>query len=540
MPAQMRALIDRILEWWNKFSTRQKTMIITGVVAVVLTVVIMTVVLTRPKYVHLYHAQNATESSQVDEILTEAGLDYTVSGDGMTFMINKNQESRANIALNAGNIRAESWSINDVTSGGFSTTESDKQRQWVAYLEKKLAGGFIETFSAINSARVELHIPDQDGTLLSRNEESGASIVLELKNEDEFTEDNAAYLARAVATAIGNPTTDNIVIMDTRARLLFAGGSDGASGTGGVTTQLSYKSKMEQSVRSQVRNVVIATGMFTKVEVGLNLDIDFSDAKVVEHLFFAPEGQTQGVLAHQDNYEATNTAGVAGVPGTDTNDETTTYVMQDNQNSRSTVEENSYDYLPNERITESTRWGAVDMGNSTISVTATNYRVINQSDYSAADNGGLSWSEYKAANALPTPQTDEDVIAQVRQLVANATGIAPENVALALYDENYFVDSTGLPVSVTDILQIVLIIVILALLAFVILRSMRTAREEDEEGVQELSVESLLESQPLDSDLENIEMDAGSETKRLIEKFIDENPEAAASLLRNWLNEGYM
>ena len=35
-------------------------------------------------------------------------------------------------------------------------------------------------------------------------------------------------------------------------------------------------------------------------------------------------------------------------------------------------------------------------------------------------------------------------------------------------------------------------------------------------------------------------MDSGSETKRLIEKFIDENPEAAAALLRNWLNEGYM
>ena len=28
-----------------------------------------------------------------------------------------------------------------------------------------------------------------------------------------------------------------------------------------------------------------------------------------------------------------------------------------------------------------------------------------------------------------------------------------------------------------------------------------------------------------------------SETRLLIEKFVEENPEAAASLLRNWLNE---
>ena len=32
---------------------------------------------------------------------------------------------------------------------------------------------------------------------------------------------------------------------------------------------------------------------------------------------------------------------------------------------------------------------------------------------------------------------------------------------------------------------------------------------------------------------------AMAETRRLIERFVDENPEAAASLLRNWLNEDW-
>ena len=61
---------------------------------------------------------------------------------------------------------------------------------------------------------------------------------------------------------------------------------------------------------------------------------------------------------------------------------------------------------------------------------------------------------------------------------------------------------------------------------------------EEEPEVEELSVEELLESQP-EEVLEDIEMDQGSETKRLIEKFVEENPEAAAVLLRNWLNEDY-
>ena len=51
-------------------------------------------------------------------------------------------------------------------------------------------------------------------------------------------------------------------------------------------------------------------------------------------------------------------------------------------------------------------------------------------------------------------------------------------------------------------------------------------------------MEDLLQSQP-ETELENINTEQMSETRRLIERFVDENPEAAASLLRNWLNEDW-
>ena len=80
------------------------------------------------------------------------------------------------------------------------------------------------------------------------------------------------------------------------------------------------------------------------------------------------------------------------------------------------------------------------------------------------------------------------------------------------------------------------IALILALLAFVVIRSMRAKKEATEE--EELSVESMLQSTPEDT-LEDIDIETKSETRKLIEKFVDENPEAAANLLRNWLNEDW-
>ena len=39
--------------------------------------------------------------------------------------------------------------------------------------------------------------------------------------------------------------------------------------------------------------------------------------------------------------------------------------------------------------------------------------------------------------------------------------------------------------------------------------------------------------------VDDIDMQEKSETRRAIEKFVDENPEAVALLLRNWLNDGW-
>ena len=97
--------------------------------------------------------------------------------------------------------------------------------------------------------------------------------------------------------------------------------------------------------------------------------------------------------------------------------------------------------------------------------------------------------------------------------------------------------SAGSGRDLTDYLQIALAVLIFAMLAFVVFRSLRS-NEEAEEVEQELSVESLLGSTQED-DLEDIGFSEKSEARILIEKFVDEKPDAVAALLRNWLNDDW-
>ncbi len=537
MAERLRALWQKILDWWNQFTARQKTLIVGAGAVILITIIILVTVLNQPQYVLLVQANSTKEASEIKGLLDDNAINYKMSDDGLEFRILKKDQANANLLLGANDIQSYAYSIDNVTESSFSTTESDKQKKYVLYLESRLEQDFMAKFDAIKSANIDLHIPDNDGTLIGNQEESSAWILLELEDGFDFTEDNAAFLAKAVAAALGNKSTDNIVILDTQGNMLFSGSEDTDSPRI-ASTQLTIKSKAEQIVKNEVKKVLLGTKLYDNIEVASNLVFDFSNEETVEHNYTPAQDQTQGVLSHESLYSAENVNGVSGIPGTDTNaDDETTYVTQDDTNSSSSITEEERDYLPNEKITTTTNIpGSIKYDESSISVTAINYVVLKEENYDSAANDNMTWNEYKVANTEPTVMTvPEDMI----NVVSKATGIAVENVAMAAYTQYVFFDASGSKISITDILQIITILVILGLLAFIVIRSMWTKKVvEEEPEPEELSVEQLLESQP-EEVLEDIAMDTGSETKRLIEKFVDENPEAAATLLRNWLNEDY-
>ena len=527
---KLKELGNRILEWWNRFTAKQKTLIVGVVALLIIAIVVIVSVLTKPKYVLLRECETTKEASEVTALLDAEGYKYEITTDGLTVSILTEQLGQANILLGANNIQPAGYGIDNVTDGSFSTTESDKQKKYVKYMEEQLANDFLSMFTAIKRARVKLNIPQDDGTLIAKEEESSAWVQLELK--DEFSQENAAYLARAIATALGNKTTNNIVILDTEGNMLFTG-DENYSASGLANAQLSVKGEAEKNLINNVRRVILGTNEFDNVEVSPNLVLDFATEKRTTHTYTPAEGQTQGVLSHEDIFNSENVSGVGGVPGTDSNDDDTTYVMEDNNRSQSTQSEESRDYLPNEEITtKETPAGVINYGASSLAASLIRYNVIREEDAKAQGLlDGISWEEYKLNNAERTRiELDESFLT----VVSNATGIAENKITLIAYSENLFFDAEGSAITATDVIQILLIILILALLAFVVLRSMRTEKHEEEE--EELSVETLLQS---NVQLEEISSENESEEKRLVIKFVEENPEAAANLLRNWLNEDW-
>lgn len=532
MPEKMKEIGNKILEWWKKFSTKQKTLMISLTAIVMIALIILAIVMSRPEKTTLITCEDTAQAAKVQELLEGEGIESTVSRDGLSFTIDVKDEAAANMLLGANAIRATEPSIDDVVSGGFSTTEADKEKRYKQYREERYAY-FLETLDNVEEASVSLDIPANDGTIISQEQDTYVAVKLNLSGT--MTEEQAAGIAQYLATSVGNDDTNSVHIIDTKGNVLFSG-VDSSTAVGLTSTQLSYQTKAENKVKAEIKDILMNSGVYNSVEVGLHLKLDFDQVKETDHDFYVHEGQDQGYKTSESEYESVAEGGVSGIPGTDSNDDTPTYVMEDGNTTHQEVTDRTTNYSPSEKITETSKGiGGMVPEESSITVVATNY--VTYSEDVLRANGTLdnmTFGEFRAQNDQWVKTTADQ---ELYDMVANATGISADNISIVTYDVPDFIPSEESGRTWTDYMQIALAVLIFALLGYVVFRS--TRKETEAEMEPELSVEALLETtkEAEQNELEDIGYNEKSETRLLIEKFVDENPEAVASLLRNWLNE---
>ena len=178
MADRVRGLLDKVLAWWNKFTAKQKTILVSATAGAVFLIALIAVMLTRPQYILLAECETTKEASEITALLDANSLKFKISDDALRISILKEQQSDAELLLGANDIQSVGYSIDNVVDGSFTSTEADKQKKYQLYMEKKLENDFLRKFTAIKSASVDLSLPENDGTLNASDEEAFASILL--------------------------------------------------------------------------------------------------------------------------------------------------------------------------------------------------------------------------------------------------------------------------------------------------------------------------------------------------------------------------
>lgn len=532
MQEQLQQILGKVLEWWKKFNNRQRVMLASAVAVVIIALVILAVVMSTPQMTTLYICEDYSEAANIKEILDADGS-ITYEQKDLIFRVDEADEAAACMLLATNDFASEPYSIDNVIDGSFTRTEADKQKLYKEYLEKKFRSHIMALYD-VDDCTVSIDIPEDDGTILSRNESSSAGITLDLKSD--LTTDQAYALALYVATILGNDTTEGIMIMDWDMNLIYSG-ADSESSIGVASTQLSYLQKLESLAKSEISDILVGSKLFANVEVAMNMVVDFSQTVKQNKELGIPTGMTGGAITSQSLYDYESTAGyTGGTPGTDTNDDTT-YVFQDDESSYTVISESDTIFEYDEFLTTITNNGGnVEFDSSSVTVVATKYIKYDEALLRAAGQlDDMTFEEFMATHSDTNVVAGDDMYVQ---MIATATGFPASKITFICYEEPWFVEEADDGRTIADYAQIIIAVLIFVLLGYVVFRS--TRKEETEEMEPELSVETLLEATASNQEpLEDIGYNEKSDVRIMIEKFVDENPEAVAQLLRNWLNEDW-
>jgi len=530
MVEKLKQIPAGLWEQWNKYSGKVKTIIISVVAMVLILLTILVAVMNRINYKEVYVSTTDREASEVSTLLKEEGIDYKLSNDGLTISVDEKKHKDAYVIIYGSDVSKEGLDINDLMNNSLSTTNRDRNLKDHLYIQSEMRKNLLG-MEGIKDARVSYLPVDSSYSILSDKEDYPVSVALTIN--DDFNSNTAKGIASMIAAAVGNKTTDKIKIIDQKGNLIFGGEDDLYSGT--INSEAEYKMKLQNNYNNNIIALMVKLG-YDDVESVFNWSLNMDKVTELYKEVTPAEGQDQGLYKNYYSYDAQNTNGNAeGVPGTDSNDENT-YVMEDGSNSGSTVSTLQIEYITNQKETNIQKEiGAVKPEDSSGSVVATKIVVYTEEELELQGLlAGTTFQEYVLANREKTPLP---VDAEVYKLLSLATGVPETKLQILAFEQPIFVPKVTESRDITFYISILLAVLIIGLLIYVIIKA--TAKDEVTELEPELSVEQLLATTKENQGLDDIEFNEQSETKKMIEKFVDENPEAVAQLLRNWLNDDW-
>lgn len=538
MMDQLIAIKDKILEFWNKYTAKQKTIIVCVACAILIAIVLLAYFMTRPVYTEVA-TLSGEAANTFDTALEGASLNYEKESDNngnTTFRVEQSQYSDAILLMGENQITDDEMTWEKALESDMTTSSDEKQTKATLALQSSIRKGLLN-FDGVEDATVYINRPKDDGTIYAAKEDTSVSVSFKMAGNKEMDAETSEAIAYYLANAVGSAEPDHVVLTDTQGNLLFNGQENAGLG-GTISSTEEYREKLRNNFAKYVRDLMTKAG-YDDVEVSKN-NIVFDMDKVTDLVeeYSVTEGQDQGYLSSSYEYKSTGASSSGGVPGTDSNGDVTDYDIETEGDSSSETILNKYDYLPNKTVRNiEHEIGAVKKDESSIAVVLNRYHVVKEEtleDQGALDD--MTFDEYVDAN---NTRTEQEVPEDLVTLVAAATGIAENNIQIRLFEAPIFEakEESSFGDNVTNYLMVILTVLIAGLLIFVIIKG--TSPVEVTEMEPELSVEDLLATTQEENGLEEIELEDKSDTRIMIEKFVDENPEAVAMLLRNWINEDW-
>ncbi|MBL7033716.1 MAG: flagellar M-ring protein FliF [Candidatus Delongbacteria bacterium] len=220
MPDKIKEQLQALLDRWSKLGSRQKQILLGGIVGGSVIVVLILLWASRPDFGVLYSSLAPDEAGAVVEYLQGENIEYQLTAGGGTIMVPRRQLYEARIQI-AGK---------GIVSGGVKgyelldeqNTLGQSERYQKLAQKRALEGELARTISSLRTVKrayVKIVLPEP--SLFSDKQlESTAAVTLELAGRDYLDRSQIDGITRMVASSVEGLRPADVTVIDTYGNIL--------------------------------------------------------------------------------------------------------------------------------------------------------------------------------------------------------------------------------------------------------------------------------------------------------------------------------
>lgn len=292
---------------------KRKLMAAAGLAALTAILVASVLWSRQPEYRVLFTNLSDKDGGAVIAALSQMNVPYRFAPGGSAIMVPDDRVHDARLSLaSQGLPRGGTVGFELLENQKFGVTQFQERLNFQRGLEGELSRS-IQSLAAVQSARVHLALPVQNGFLREQQKPS-ASVLLALYPGRTLERAQIAGIVHLVASSVPDLAPKRVSIVDQSGTLLSA--SDEAAGPGLDATQLNYVRRIESVLAQRVLDIVEPIVGAGNVRAQVTADVDFTQSESTAEQFRPnQDGATASIRSQQVIESGAREAQAAGVPG---------------------------------------------------------------------------------------------------------------------------------------------------------------------------------------------------------------------------------
>jgi flagellar M-ring protein FliF len=287
-----------------------------GVAALLAIAVAMAMWSSRPAYKVLFSNLSDKDGGAIVAQLQQMNVPYQYSEGGGAIMVPADKVHDARLKLaSAGLPKGSVVGYELMEAQRFGVTQFQERLNFQRGLEGELTRS-IQTLAGVESARVHLALPNQNG-FFREQQKASASVVLSLYPGRTLDKGQVAGIVHLVSSSVPEMSTKAVSVVDQTGALL-SGPTDASDQNGLDAQQLQYARQMESNYTQRVRDLLEPVVGHENLRAQVTADVDFSQTESTAEEFKPNQNPSVAAVRSQQSSEmigAGSGAQPTGVPG---------------------------------------------------------------------------------------------------------------------------------------------------------------------------------------------------------------------------------